>query len=99
MSESTSRQELCPICKKDIEISKNKWVASQWKGEKGTHEASVKRKDNLVIEAGTKVHKKKDLKHESALSFLLTSLRTLSETLFYGKDTKRKVAEVGHAII
>ncbi|KAH3793500.1 hypothetical protein DPMN_147013 [Dreissena polymorpha] len=40
-----------------------------------------------------------DLKLESALSFLPTSLRTLLETLFYGKDTRRKVAAVGHAII
>ncbi|KAH3866987.1 hypothetical protein DPMN_030111 [Dreissena polymorpha] len=58
MSASTSRQDLCPICKEEIEISKNNWVAIQWKGVKGINEASVKRKDNLVIEAGTKVHKK-----------------------------------------
>ncbi|KAH3833618.1 hypothetical protein DPMN_106930 [Dreissena polymorpha] len=57
MSASTSRQDKCPICKEEIEISKNNWVAIQWKGVKGIHEASVKRKDNLVIEAGTKVHK------------------------------------------
>ncbi|KAH3725762.1 hypothetical protein DPMN_051611 [Dreissena polymorpha] len=58
MSASTSRQDLCPICKEEIEISKNNWVAIQWKGVKGMNEASVKRKDNLVIEADTKVHTK-----------------------------------------
>ena len=39
-----------------------------------------------------------DLKLDSALSFM-TSLRTALETLFVGKDTRRKVAAVGHAII
>ncbi|KAH3816189.1 hypothetical protein DPMN_117700 [Dreissena polymorpha] len=53
MSASTSRQDLCPICKEDIEISKNNWVAIRWKEVKGINEASKKRKDNLVIEAGT----------------------------------------------
>ena len=40
-----------------------------------------------------------DLKYDSALSFIPTSLRTALETLFIGKDTRRKVAAVGHAII
>ena len=40
-----------------------------------------------------------DLKLDSALSFIPTSLRTLLETLFIGKDTGCKVAAVGHAII
>ena len=40
-----------------------------------------------------------DLKLDSALSFIPTSLRTALETLFIGKDTRRKVAAVGHAII
>ena len=40
-----------------------------------------------------------DLKLDSALSFISTSLRTTLETLFIGKDTRRKVAAVGHAII
>ncbi|KAH3739050.1 hypothetical protein DPMN_045695 [Dreissena polymorpha] len=58
MSASTSRQDLCPICKEEIEISKNNWVAIQWKRVKGINEASEKRNDNLVIEACTKEHKK-----------------------------------------
>lgn len=40
-----------------------------------------------------------DLKLDSALSFIPTSLRTALQTLFVGKDTRRKVAAVGHAII
>ena len=40
-----------------------------------------------------------DLKLDSALSFIPTSLRIALETLFAGKDTRRKVAAVGHAII
>ena len=40
-----------------------------------------------------------DLKLDSSPSFIPTSLRTALETLFVGKDTRRKVAAVGHAII
>ena len=40
-----------------------------------------------------------DLKLDSSLSFIPTSLRTALETLLVGKDTRRKVAAVGHAII
>ena len=40
-----------------------------------------------------------DLKLDSALSFILTSLRTALETLFIGKDARHKVVAVGHAII
>ncbi|KAH3790813.1 hypothetical protein DPMN_169020 [Dreissena polymorpha] len=58
MSASTSKQDLCLICKEEIEISKNNWVAIQWKGVTGINEASVKRTDSLDIEAGTKEHKK-----------------------------------------
>jgi len=57
MSASTASQAFCPICKEEIEDSSDNWVAIQWKGAKGINEASVKRKDDLVVEAGTKVHK------------------------------------------
>ena len=40
-----------------------------------------------------------DLKFDSSLLFIPTSLRTALETLFVGKDTIRKVAAVGLAII
>ena len=40
-----------------------------------------------------------DLKLASSLSFIPTSLRTALETLIVGKDTRRKVAAVGHVII
>ena len=57
MSASTASQAFCPICKEEIEDSSDNWVAIQWKGAKGINEASVKRKDDLVVEADTKVHK------------------------------------------
>ena len=57
MSASIASQAFCPICKEEIEDSSDNWVAIQWKGAKGINDASVKRKDNLVVEAGTKVHK------------------------------------------
>ncbi|KAH3892645.1 hypothetical protein DPMN_016768 [Dreissena polymorpha] len=56
MSKSTPRQELCPIWKQEIEISKNNWSAIEQKGVKGKNEASVNPKDDLIIEDGTKVH-------------------------------------------
>ena len=40
-----------------------------------------------------------DLKLDSSLSFIPTSLQTTLGTLFVGKDTRRKVAAVGLAII
>ena len=40
-----------------------------------------------------------DLKLDSSLSFIPTSLRTALETLFVGQDTRCKVAAVGLAII
>ena len=45
----------CPICKEEIEDSSDNWVAIQWKGAKGIKKASVKRKDDIVVDAGTKV--------------------------------------------
>lgn len=57
MSASTASQASCPICK-EIKDSSDDWVAIQWKGAKGINEASVKRKDDLVVEANTKVHKR-----------------------------------------
>ena len=40
-----------------------------------------------------------DLQLDSALAFIPTSLLTALDTLFAGKDTRRKVAAVGQAII
>ena len=57
MSAGTASQAFCPICKEDIQDSSDNWVAVQWKGAKGIDEASVKRKDNLVVATNTKVHK------------------------------------------
>ena len=57
MSANTSRQDLCPICKEEIEIFKNNWGAIQWKGVKGINDYSVKPQYDIVTEAGTKVHK------------------------------------------
>jgi len=57
MSASTASQTFCPISKEEIEVASDNWVAIQWKGAKGINDASVKRKDDLVAEAGTKEHK------------------------------------------
>ncbi|KAH3882669.1 hypothetical protein DPMN_006613 [Dreissena polymorpha] len=90
MSANTSRQDLCPICNEEIEISKNNWVAIQWK--RIIEDKSQKR---AIIETASRLIKS-DIKSEvvtlpnrylSTLSFLPTSLRTLLEALFYGKDT------------
>ena len=56
MSASTCSQAICPICKEEIENSCHNWVAVRSKGAKGINESSVKRKDNLVVAAGDKVH-------------------------------------------
>ena len=56
MSASTVSQDICSICKEDIEDSNEKWVAVQLNGGKGINAASVKRKDNLVVAVGAKVH-------------------------------------------
>ena len=56
MSGSTYSQAVCPICKEEIEDSSSNWVAIRSKGAKGINESSVKRKDNLVVAAGDKVH-------------------------------------------
>jgi len=40
-----------------------------------------------------------DLQLDSALAFIPTSLLTALDTLFAGKDTRRKVTAVGQAII
>ena len=53
MSASTASQTFCPICK-EIKYSSDDWVAIQGKG---INEASLKRKDKLVVDDGTKVHK------------------------------------------
>ena len=41
----------------------------------------------------------KSLKLDSALSFVPVTLRTLLNGLFVGKETRRKVAGIGHAIV
>ena len=51
MSASTASQAFCPICREEIEDSRDNWVAVPWKGAKGINDASVKRKDDLVVEA------------------------------------------------
>lgn len=56
MNANTARHDLCSICRVEIANSKNNWVDIQWNGVKGINEASMSRKDHLVIEAGTKVH-------------------------------------------
>ncbi|KAH3827286.1 hypothetical protein DPMN_129217 [Dreissena polymorpha] len=48
MSANTSRQDVWPICKDEIDILKNNWGANKWNGVKGINEASVKWKYNLV---------------------------------------------------
>ena len=57
MSASTASQAFCPICKEDIQDPSDNWVAVQWKGATGINEASVKQKDDLVVETNTRVHK------------------------------------------
>ena len=57
MNASTAYQALCPICKEEIEELSDNWVAIQWRGANGINEASVKRKDDLVVQTGAKVHK------------------------------------------
>ena len=57
MSASTASQAFRPIFKEEIEDSSDKWAEIQWKGAKRINEPSVKRKDDLVVDAGTKAHK------------------------------------------
>ena len=57
MNKSKSIHSLCPICKEEIENDSNNWVAVNGKGANGINKASVKRKSDLVVDIGTKVHK------------------------------------------
>ena len=52
-----------------------------------------------VSTVGNQYPSSDDLKFDSSLSFIPTSMRTALETLFVGKDTRCKVAAVGLAII
>ena len=57
MSASTASKAFCSFCNEEIKDFRDNWVAIQWKEAKGINEASVKQKDDLVVDAGTKVHK------------------------------------------